>query len=330
MFRLLNARLCRSDGGIRHDETVLKNDLICVEGGLTLLKCRVAGPCTFDMDAWYSSTSEDFLFMFTTLAQGLPAGALHPFISTMTFTATVGPTSSLTMSKDTMARMQQLDDPYFTTIEESAFCPNVIQLASAHSTVKVKLFNKGAVQLTGCTSHVECMHTLGEVCRLIQSLCGGQMVTVLDISLRLINLNASVIPLGSGNVHLERLAQVARAPPHNLLAERPERPASCILHMDGNGKVMIYSTGRFSIHAKSPKDVAHAFCRLMNIMHTDPRSIVLPPKASRRHQTTGKVTWYDVLAYAMPGLVHTHPPTTEKSVHGCLYCALHGNDFAST
>ena len=275
-----------------------------------------------DVDAWYTSVSEEFKTMFSAVAARLQPGALRPFISTMTYTAQL--TGDLPPSKVLLQHMRETKSSYFTSVEESAFCANVIHLGSIPGTTKVKLFNKGAVQLTGCTSHIECLNALGEIQKFI---CDATQIhtSIASINLCLINFNAMILPINSNQkIHLEHLACVARGHPYNVLAERPDRPASCILHAR-NGKIMVYATGKCSVHAKSPSDVDAAFSLLTEIVKAHAGSIIIQATSGSQ---APKASWYDVLAVGMPGLIHTHPPSTVL-IHGCPYCTTFGNVFAT-
>ena len=273
-----------------------------------------------DLGDWYTSMSKEFLDMTTSVTRNLPSGTNRFFISTMTFTAIISSTH-LVASRNVLETLQEARDPFFSSVEPSAFCPNVIQLSSEYSNVKVKMFNKGSVQLTGCTSPLDCLLPLTELCRLFTAVWGNA-VHVTSIDLRLINFNASLLPPESGKLHLERVASIARATPYSLFSERPERPASCIIHTPF-GKAMVYATGKCSVHANSPANVASAMGLLMSIIHPARLDIMTSPHPSAR----GKMAWADVFSSAMPGLLHSHPPTHVNDP-SCVYCKVFGNVFS--
>jgi len=272
-----------------------------------------------DLDIWYERSSDAFLAMYTEVVKCMPRDVVRPYISTMTYTAIVGPLeddSSVALLKK--LRKRGVADAYFTTVKESSFCGNVIEMVSSESNVKVKIFNKGSVQLTGCTSTIGCLSVLTEVCRLLSEL-SSRSVHIQSIETRLINLNACVLDGRTSRLHLERFASALRSPPHNIFVERPERPAACIAHTS-HGKAMMYSTGRCSIHAKSPQDIAWVYTYIMGVV----RSCCADIAVAAPYRDV-KTTWYDMITIGMRGLMHNHPPTTADMVGWCPYCRHYGN-----
>lgn len=250
-------------------------------------------------------------------------------VTTMTFVATVS--RPVQLYKGTIERLATFEeaDPYFTTIGPCAFSETSAEFHSNRMpSVRTKLFNKGAVQITGCKSHVEAMHTLTELCRVLTAFYGsGDPVEALTMDIALINVNVTI----DQSIHLTRFASMARS--RGIIAEQPERPPSCILKIPSvvQGKyatVLVYKPGKFVIcGACRPRDISASYDLVMTIL--DSCDGVLEPKtvdASRRGR--GHFTWTQLVHCGMPGTMHTHNPT-KTCVENCMYCARLGNAFVS-
>lgn len=248
-------------------------------------------------------------------------------ITTMTFTATVSHAEPI---RDAFIDQLQRDahrDPYFTTIGPSAFSKSAVEFyAASMPSVKTKLFNKGALQLTGCKSHVEAMHTIVEVCRVLSASCGHE-IEALTMSCALINMNVTV----DATIRLSRFADAVRA--KGWIAEQPERPPSCILKYPSRvpGKVvsgLVYKTGNFVIcGAPVPRDVSDTYRYIMQVFDEAWDTVLEPRRPESHFRSRGHGTWWAFVHCGMPGLLHTHPPTTRARVDGCAYCARRGNYF---
>lgn len=252
----------------------------------------------------------------------------HCYITTMTFVATLS-RQDLVLTPPIVREICSYasDDAYFTTIAQSAFSASSVEFHSSIApSVRVKVFNKGALQLTGCKTHVQAMHSIVEVCRVL-SMYLETPIEAVTMDVALINVNVST----HTGINLTKFAGAARS--RDILAEQPERPPSCILKIPGaNGKmttVLVYKPGKFTICAPSPEDAHMAYTTVINILDqhpdvTEDRTI----DAIRRGK--GQYTWTDLVHRGMPGLLHTHPVTTRARVKGCMRCTLDGNFFCPT
>ena len=249
----------------------------------------------------------------------------HCYITTMTFIATLS-RQDLVLSPLVVREICSYasDDPYFTTVAQSAFSASSVEFhSSIMPSVRIKVFNKGALQITGCKTHVQAMHTIVEVCRVL-SMYLETPIEAVTMDVALMNVNVST----HTGINLTKFAQAARS--RGILAEQPERPPSCILKIpSAKGKmttVLVYKPGKFTICAPCPEDAHGAYTAVMNIIDqhadvTEARTV----DAIRRGK--GQYTWTELVQCGMPGLLHTHPITTRERVKGCVRCALDGNYF---
>ena len=260
----------------------------------------------------------------TTLA---PPKRCH--ITTMTFIATLS--RPVQLYKDAIQKFSAMQgsDPYFTAIGPCAFSDTSVEFHSdAMPSVRTKLFNKGAVQITGCKSHVEAMLTLTELCRVVSAYSGDQTpVEALTMNIALINANVTI----DKGIHLTRFAHAARS--RGIIAEQPERPPSCILKIPSASTqkyvtVLVYKPGKFVIcGAACPEDVSTSYGLVMDLLESVPDILeTLPPETTRRGR--GHFIWTQLVHCGMPGAMHSHNPTLHH-VDTCLYCARFGNVFCN-
>jgi TATA-box binding protein (TBP) (component of TFIID and TFIIIB) len=245
----------------------------------------------------------------------------------MTFTATLSHAEPVCDAFVTAMHTLARDDPYFTSIGPCAFSPRTVELfADAMPSVKTKLFNKGALQLTGCKSHVEAMHTIAEVCRVLTTCCGKE-IEALTMSCALINMNVML----DTTIRLSRFADAARA--RGVVAEQPERPPSCILKRPSTvaGKSvtgLVYKSGSFVIcGAQDPRDVSGTYHLFMRMCDELWETVLEPRRPDGLRRGRGTCSWTTLIQCGMPGLLHTHPPTKRAVVEGCAFCARRGNFF---
>lgn len=245
-------------------------------------------------------------------------------VTTMTFTATLSHT--FRVQPETIATFAGLDDDYFTAIGPSAFSTAAIEfVAASMPSIRTRLFNNGAVQLTGCKSHVEAMHTLAELCRVLSGSVGAA-VEAETMKCALINMN---VVLETG-IRLSVFADAVRA--RGYIAEQPERPPSCILKLPSIARqkpvtVLVYKAGKFVIcGASTPQDVALAYERVMRVCD-ELHATILEPRTPGPVRTRGSLAWTRLVQCGMPGLMHAHQPTTRHAIEGCVYCARRGNLF---
>jgi len=264
----------------------------------------------------------------TSLTTIAPPKRCH--ITTMTFVATVS--RPVQLYKDAIQKFSALQDtdPYFTSIGPCAFSETSVEFHSnAMPSVRTKLFNKGAVQITGCKSHVEAMFTLTELCRVVSAYYGDQTpVEALTMDIALINANVTI----DRGIHLTRFAQAARS--RGITAEQPERPPSCILKIPSGAStqkyvtVLVYKPGKFVIcGAACPHDVSTSYGMVIDLLDTVPDILEsLPVETTRRGR--GHFTWPQLIHCGMPGAMHSHTPTFHH-VETCLYCTRFGNIFCN-
>lgn len=245
-------------------------------------------------------------------------------VTTMTFVATVS--HSLTITQEVIDELACIDDPYFTTIGDCAFSSSCVELHSLLlPSVRTKLLNHGALQITGCKSHVEAMHTIAEVCRVL-SYYTGEAVEALSMDIALINLNTTI----ERGIHLTRVAEAARV--KGIMAEQPERPPSCILKVPSSSNqpnalvtALIYKPGKFVIcGARTPHDVSLMYTHIMQIL--DMHGMLEPRNKDALRRSRGNYTWTQLVRQGMPGVMHDHNPT-KSHVATCLYCQRLSNAF---
>jgi TATA-box binding protein (TBP) (component of TFIID and TFIIIB) len=281
--------------------------------------------------ATYDELTRSFKLMYDTIGETNAAlrtiaPPKHCHITTMTFVATLS-RQDLVMSPLVVRSICSYasDDTYFTTIAQSAFSASSIEF---HSTlmpsVRIKAFNKGALQITGCKTHVQAMHSIVEVCRVL-SMYFDTPLEAVTMDVALMNVNVST----HTGINLTKCAQAARF--RGILAEQPERPPSCILKIPGvNGKmttVLVYKPGKFTICAPSPEDAHVAYTAVMNIIDQHP-DITEDRTVDAIRRGKGQYTWTELVRCGMPGVLHTHPVTTSPHVKGCVRCTLNGNYFS--
>lgn len=248
-------------------------------------------------------------------------------ITTMTFTATLS--HAVDIRGDFVRRLEDhaRDDPYFTAVGPCAFSSCTAEfVARAMPSIRTKLFNKGALQLTGCKSHVEAMHTISEVCRVLTAFYGTP-VEAETMACALINLN---VTLDTG-IRLSPCADAARA--RGYVAEQPERPPSCIIKFPSavpskSVTGLVYKTGKFVIcGAPIPQDVSAAYDHILRLCDDAHETVLEPRRTDGIRRNRGQLTWSALVQCGMPGSMHTHPPTRRHRVEGCAYCERRGNYF---
>lgn len=252
----------------------------------------------------------------------------HCYITTMTFVATLSH-QDLVLNPHVIENLGSYaeNDAFFTSIGPCAFSPSSVELHSAElPSVRTKLFNKGAVQITGCKTHIHAMQTLVEVCRVLSQYLEAP-VEASTMNIALINVNVGV----HDGINLTRFAHAARS--RKILAEQPERPPSCILKIPSRyqGKtvtVLVYKPGKFTVCGCSPEDVSRAYAQVMEILDQTP-GIIEPKTADAIRRGRGHYVWTHLVQCGMPGALHEHTLTTRHAVEGCKYCANYGNWFAN-
>ena len=240
-------------------------------------------------------------------------------VTTMTFVATLSH-RDLRVTEGVIADLGALEDPYFTSIGPSAFSQSALEFHSLEMpSVKIKLFNIGALQITGCKSHVQAMHSIIETCRVLSTYIETP-VEAIKMETVLINVNIQV----HDGVNLTKFACAARA--RTIFAEQPERPPSCILKVPGTKMTtaMMYKSGKCTICAGTPQDIARTYALVMNILEHTPH-IMEPRTNDVIRRDRGQFTWPQLVQCGMPGILHTHPPTTHEMVDDCPCCRSYGN-----
>jgi TATA-box binding protein (TBP) (component of TFIID and TFIIIB) len=271
----------------------------------------------------YDALSRGFLDMFSRMERvdaslRNVAPPLQCHVTTMTFVAKLS--VSLPITTKVFEEMEMVYDDYWTTLEPCKFAPSSSfeMRSTSLPSVRVKLFNKGSVQLTGAKTHLEAMHTLVEVSRLLASYM-DEPVTVTHISLALMNVNVTL----TTGIRLTRFAETVRA--NGVHAEQPERPPSCIVRLS-KSSALVYKSGKFVLCATCSADAARLYGVIMTTLdiHAETRE----DAQKNIHKTRGHYVWNQLVQRGMPGALHTHPPTT-RVVAGCPYCQRWGNVFAS-
>jgi TATA-box binding protein (TBP) (component of TFIID and TFIIIB) len=244
------------------------------------------------------------------------------YITTMTFIATLS-YRDLRVTPRVIEDLGARRDTYFTTIGPCAFSPSSVEFhSSAMPSVRTKLFNKGSLQITGCKSHVQAMHNIVEVCRVVSSYV-GMSVEAVSMSHALINVNITF----HDGINLTRFARAART--LRIVAEQPERPPSCILKIPCDEKmctVLVYKPGKCTICAPHPIDISRVYSIVMRILDDVP-DILEQRTTDAIRRGRGQFTWMQLVNRGMPGVLHHHVPTTRARIDGCVYCTAHGNCF---
>lgn len=286
----------------------------------------------------YAPLTQDFLEMYEAmhtvnaqLRSIKPPARCH--VTTMTYVATLS--CDIHITARVIETVSELKDAYWTTVGPCKFTPSAIEFhAASLPSIRVKVFNKGAVQITGAKSHVEVMHTLVEVCRVLGVLTNAA-VEALTMDLVLLNVNIML----DFDIKMTRFAHLARE--RNIHAEQPERPPSCILKIPctkppiprGKQKdaytstALVYKTGKFVICAASPQDVSVLYTTIMTILDNN-QDVRETHRSDALRRGRGHYIWSQLVAQGMPGAMHTHNPTTHL-VSTCLYCQHLGNVFSS-
>lgn len=178
-------------------------------------------------------------------------------ISTMTFTSklTSCPSSLyatlLSLSPDMMSQRNLICIP---DIRQSSFSKRAVDITPfhmIHDNIKLRVFcTTGSLLITGCTSLVQCLLALEELQRII----GGD-VTYEIPTCRLINANCQV----SYQISLEKVSKELSNCEKVLHVEIPERKSRLIVQLHDGTKVMIYASGKFSVHGSSFDSLTNAF-----------------------------------------------------------------------
>ena len=283
----------------------------------------------------YTEITDEFIAMFDDIFEtNSTLRTLHVpkrcHVTTMTFVVKMSKELPITEATVDALHTFQDTDPFFTTIGICAFSKSCVEFHSIYiPSVRTKVFNKGALQITGCKSHVEAMHTISEVCRVLSAYV-NEDIEALSMRIAMINLN---VTLDQG-VRLTQCAQAMRQ--RRVIAEQPERPPSCILKIPRQTReskpttVIVYKPGKFVIcGASTPRDVSNAYKIVMNTLD-ETNDILERRKKDAIRRGRGHYTWSQLVHCGMPGAMHTHNPTTKTAcVHGCLYCTRYGNCFSS-
>jgi hypothetical protein len=291
------------------------------------------------MESVITSIHENFITDFKTMycamhsaisriSTGLEVGLCH--ITTQTYTGSLKGSLKFFLSPSVISKLIQSKDAYFDVIKTCSFSRTALEVSSLHAPfVHLKLFNDGAFQMTGCRSHVEALLISTELCRFLRQ--QGFIDRELEsLRLQLLNLNV-VLHLNNRplSVRLQTIASIALK--HGLVAELPERPPSCIVRCAPlNGvkaaTAMVYKSGKFVVSSPSTAALATCFEKILLIFEESilaSNVVVSDPLPGHTTKTTK-----DIVAAAFPELVHSHLPTSEIGVRGCLCCEQEGNIFS--
>ena len=178
-------------------------------------------------------------------------------ISTMTFTARLSNIKNhdalypylMTLTPDDALRDRYglITIPRVEQSRFSKYAVDIIPFPGMDDKVRVRVFcTTGSLLITGCTTHLMCLSALEEIARLLKSpLFPGLTYEV--PTCRLINANCALgYTLNIANI--VRLCKENRDTP---LVEMPERQVVTIIHLAEGTKVMVYPTGKFSVHGRS-------------------------------------------------------------------------------
>lgn len=243
-------------------------------------------------------------------------------VTTMTFTARLTYAPKITRAFIDALTERAAEDPYFCGVGCCDFSGSVMEFKTAYlPSVNMKLFNDGAVQMTGCKNHIEALMNVTELCR-----CLGSDATVTTLTLILLNMSVTL----DDPIQLSKFASSIREAGYT--AEQPERPPSCIVRVPSivptrTATALVYKTGNFVMCAACPGDVVSLYRIVMTAL--DSTVPALAPSSSSAGKVRGHHTWPQLVHVGMPGMMHTHNPT-RSLVPGCAYCRERGNVFTRT
>ena len=172
-------------------------------------------------------------------------------------------TSRLLHCRDTMAiyaylLSKQIDErfmkekglltvPLIRKSSFSTFAIDVTPFRGMDDNVRVRIFcTTGSLLITGCTSHLMCLSALEEIANIVKT-PGYPSPTCAVPECRLINANCTL----KYALNMSTVETLSRTEEGITLVESPERRAALILHLRDGTKVMVYSSGKFSVHGSS-------------------------------------------------------------------------------
>ena len=179
-------------------------------------------------------------------------------VSTMTFTSRLGNIRDLSTLHEYLTSIRPTEDLRdergllaVPRIEQSRFSKTAVDIVPLSGglleKVRVRVFcTTGSILVTGCTSHVQCLVALEEVTRLITCpLFPNPMCSVPQC--RLINANCAL----GYTLNISTVVRLCKEERRIRLVELPERHSVTIVHFTDGTKVMVYGSGKFSIHGNA-------------------------------------------------------------------------------
>jgi TATA-box binding protein (TBP) (component of TFIID and TFIIIB) len=185
-------------------------------------------------------------------------------ISTMTFTSKLNHCKDtiyaylLSLTPDSIQSKGLLGIPNIRPSTFSRYAVDITPFPNLCEQVTMRLFcTTGSILTTGCSSHLMCLTALDELIALL-SRPEQPAYTYTLPQCRLINANCSL----ETTLRMDTLVTSLRQSEMIDRVETPERHAAVIVRLrdpEGNKvKVMVYASGKYSIHGTSYQSMLHA------------------------------------------------------------------------
>lgn len=172
-------------------------------------------------------------------------------VSTMTLTSRLVSSNNI---HDVMDRARSLtprscvgcfDRP---SVAPSAFCRGALEIRpfpSAFPGVCIRLYATGSLLITGCKHPDQAVAALHDTCRLLDVTCTFPTV-------QLVNATSSFDRL----VSLDRVRDLLSSKAEILRVTRPEKQHRLIIKTRSGCTIMVYSSGKYTVHGKHPRRLA--------------------------------------------------------------------------
>lgn len=147
--------------------------------------------------------------------------------------------------------LQYLDCSKFTHAKPSSFTRCALDIDIGLDKLRVKLFPKGSVHVTGCKSEQDAIAAVNKV---IQALQQAYAISAEIQALDMVMIN--IRTLFEDPPQLDEIAKACES--LGAAAEIPERPPSCLVRYQG-ATAMVYKSGKVILSAKSPESALSVY-----------------------------------------------------------------------
>ena len=262
-------------------------------------------------------------------------------VTMITFTAKLSQALSQSILRDMFGTIVKGSNDFFTASETAkTLAPGFksVLIRGRFNAITVQLFHGGKVQIAGCRCHLDAVVALQE---LMASLHEGEPalrdIRVTQFDTQLINFNSALgTKIRIDDAFVEHINDALAPLTKTRRAEKRENYAPLSIYMpsttgaeDARISSRLFSTGSLVISGRCAKDLAVAYDFILTFLKTHAAAVLIQVtdvKELAAEKEKHARCWTE-LADAMPGLKHTHLPTT-ATVPGCLFCQTFGNVFA--